>query len=99
MSTYSFTIATAVALLLCSQRLFSQDLVIEYDHETKKVTYYNAGGTPVSDGDAYVGHNDRVIVRVKNLNQNVYTVNATASSQRIQVPNSSVDLPDVINKA
>lgn len=72
----------------------AQDLLLQYDFFTGDVSYYRyyVDGKTYQTVENTVGRGSRVVVRVINLNQNIYSVNSLSTGRPIELPERSINL-------
>lgn len=94
-------LTVAVLLLAGLQAGSGQDLQLQYDFFTGDVTYfrYYVDGKTYQTTDNTVGKGARVVVRVVNLNQNIYSVNSLSTGRPIELPPGTVDLLEALREA
>lgn len=79
----------------------AQDLLLQYDFFTGDVSYfrYYVDGKTYQTVENTVGQGSRVVVRVVNLNQNIYSVNALSTGRPIELPERRTNLLTALSDA
>ncbi len=93
---------TGIAVLLAAiPTVTAQDLLVQYDFFSGDVSYFRfyVDGKTYQTVDNSVGKGSRVVVRVVNLNQNIYSVNALSTGRPISLPSRSTDLIAALSDA
>lgn len=95
MNTLLRHVLTGIAVcVVAASTAAAQDLLLQYDFFTGNVSYfrYYVDGKTYQTMENTVGSGSRVMVRVVNLNQNIYSVNSLSTGRPIELPERRTNL-------